>query len=155
MLPKIWQSGAKALVEDFALVEADFQQYYQLNLEEMYAIMRETGAGFLRYARLFANLPVESRTISNTNKAATWSWHDETLSSILFEIRRLNATYYNTHTEKTAKKETIQPQERPGYVQEAIDEYREFEKEQKRSRDEIDVVMKDFWQSREPNIKFS
>jgi hypothetical protein len=138
-------------VEEFGLVEADFQQYYHLNLETIHLKMVTKGRGFLRYARLFANLPSNSRTMIKLAPAGNWSWSDETASRILSELSELKALTYNAKRKKGQKPMKPDQQFQPDYIKEAKDEYIKWQKEQSNDRDEIDT-MKAFWQARNPDI---
>lgn len=140
-------------MEEFALVEADFQQYYQLNLDEAFDQMLDRPRGFLRYARLFAGLPPESRIMKKLNPVGSWSWKDETLSRILYELSSIQATLYNTNRKKGAKALKPDEQYQPDYVDEAKKAYQEWKKEQEAQKEDI-AAMDAFWKARNPDVKF-
>lgn len=135
-------------MEDFGVVEADFQQYYRLDLE---AICR-TGTGFLRYARLFNNLPPDSRTYRKWSPGAEWSWGDETQSRILYELSQIKALLYNTNRKKGQK--PLEPDKlfQPKHVLEVKEKYAELDK-QKRTKDQEDI--ESFWKRRNAQIQES
>lgn len=139
-------------MEEFALVEADFQQYYHLNLEEIFNIMLTKGVGFLRYNRLFNGLPSESRIMLKMMPAGNWTWRDETFSRILRELSELKAITFNAAPKKSKKTIEADPQFQPDFVKEAKEEYAEFEKS-KRNVEEDAEAMRAFWQSRNPDVK--
>jgi len=131
-------------VEDYALVEADFQQYYRLDVARL---------GFLRYARLFNQLPPESRVVREVSPAAAWTWRDETLSLILQEVSALNVVYLNAHRDPKKNVPALPAPEQfqPDHVKEAKEEYRKSH-EQTRSDGDIDA-MKALWESKNPGVK--
>ena len=151
MLPKSWQSSAAAFVEEFSLVEADFQQYYHLNLLEACPYADGRRSGFLRYARLFENLPVESRIFRKLLPAASWTWHDETLSEILRELNTLTTITYNMNKRKTAPTAKVMKKFEPDYVAETRER---LEKEKKAQQAEEQAELKEFWQQLNPNAQY-
>lgn len=140
-------------MEDFALTEADFQQYYQVNLDHYYQVMVDEGVGFLRYARLFANLPPESRIMKKLAPAASWRWEDEIQSLMLQELSLVNANLYNANRKKGKKAAKPDDQLLPDHVKEAKQEYQEWLKEQKQQTAMTPEEMKEFWGARNPDIK--
>lgn len=151
MLPKSWQSSAAAFVEEFGLVEADFQQYYHLNLLEACPYADGRRSGFLRYARLFENLPVESRVFRKLVPAASWTWRDETLSQILQELNTLTTLTYNMNKRKTAKPAKVMKRFEPEYVAEMR---KQLDEERKKQQAEEQDDLKDFWQHLNPNAQY-
>lgn len=151
MLPKSWQSSAAAFVEEFSLVEADFQQYYHLNLLEVCPYADGRRSGFLRYARLFENLPAESRIFRKLVPAANWTWRDETLSQILQELNILTTLTYNMNKRKTAKSAKAMKKFEPDYVAETRER---LEKEKKAQQAEEQAELKEFWQQLNPNAQY-
>lgn len=139
-------------MEGQGLVEADFQQYYHLNLESLRTSMQETGAGFLRYMRLFDNLPAESRIMKKLFPAGSWTWRDETMSRILGELSELKAITFNAKRKKGQKAIKPDPQFQPDHVKDAKQEYIEFQKKQRKDKAQIELA-KNFWQSRNPDVK--
>ena len=151
MFPKSWQSSAAAFVEEFSLVEADFQQYYHLNLLEACPIADGRRSGFLRYARLFENLPVESRIFRKLLPAASWTWRDETLSQILQELNILTTLTYNMNKRKTAKSAKAMKKFEPEYVAEMR---KQLDKDRKKQQAEEQDDLKDLWQHLNPNAQY-
>ena len=151
MLPKSWQSSAAAFVEEFSLVEADFQQYYHLDLLEVCPYADGRRSGFLRYARLFENLPVESRIFRKLVPAASWTWRDETLSQILQELNILTTLTYNMNKSKTAKPAKAMKKFEPDYVAEMR---KQLDKDRKKQQSEEQDDLKDLWQHLNPNAQY-
>lgn len=151
MLPKSWQSSAAAFVEEFSLVEADFQQYYHLNLLEACPYADGRRSGFLRYARLFENLPVESRIFRKLVPAASWTFRDETLSEILRELNTLTTITYNMNRRKTAQSAKVMKKFEPDYVAETRER---LEEEKKAQQAEEQAELKEFWQQLNPNAQY-
>lgn len=133
-------------MEDFSLAEADFQQYYQINLDYYYKEKIKKGTGFYRYSRLFSELPAESRCIKQLSPAESWSWNDEVQSRILRQIESTNALLYNSNKKKGNKAVKVGEQFQPDYVKKAKDDYQEYLEAEKRR--EIDKQTKNFWQER-------
>jgi hypothetical protein len=151
MLPKSWQSSAAAFVKEFGLVEADFQQYYHLNLLETCPYADGRRSGFLHYARLFENLPVESRIFRKLVPAASWTFRDETLSEILRELNTLTTITYNMNRRKTAQSAKVMKKFEPDYVAETRER---LEKEKKAQQAEEQAELKEFWQQLNPNAQY-
>lgn len=151
MLPKSWQSSAAAFVEEFGLVEADFQQYYHLNLLEACPYVDGRRSGFLRYARLFENLPVESRIFRKLVPAASWTFRDEILSEILRELNTLTTITYNMNRRKTAQPAKVMKKFEPDYVTEMR---KQLDEERKKQQAEEQDDLKDFWQHLNPNAQY-
>lgn len=139
-------------MEEFALVEADFQQYYQLDLETYCTDVLNKGRGFLRYVRLFANLPSKSRIMLKLAPAGGWSWRDETMSRILTELSAIKAITFNSNRTKSQKPMKPDEQFQPEEVKVAKDEYVEWQKEQKNQPEDADAT-RAFWQARNPDVK--
>ncbi|MBR5495299.1 MAG: hypothetical protein IKV71_06705, partial [Psychrobacter sp.] len=62
---------------DFEIIEADFQQYYNIDVSTL---------GFQRYARLLINLPLEARFIKKYVPSKDWDFDKETQSRILMML---------------------------------------------------------------------
>ena len=140
-----------AFVEEFSLLEADFQQYYHLNLLEACPYADGRRSGFLRYARLFENLPAESRIFRKLVPAASWTWRDETLSQILQELNILRTMTYNMNKRKTAKSAKAMKKFEPDYITTAREELEELEKREcTKEREELE----DFWRELNPNAQY-
>lgn len=133
-------------MEAFSLVEADFQQYYGIDLDQYYRQKILNGNGMLRYLRLFSELPLDSRCIKTISPVESWSFADEMASLMLHQLRVLNAAYFNVHKTKTAKKMKVDDQFQPEYVKKAKDDYREAQDE--KSAKDIDEGTKEFWMNR-------
>lgn len=135
-------------MEAFALVEADFQQFYHLDLVQ---VVNER-YGFLRFCRLFVNLPAEGRLKTKYAPAGGWTYRDETLSRILHEIADLKSVTYNSKRKKGQKPIKTPEQFQPDYVKKAKDDYIKRQKKL-RNRKEDAAAMRNFWQSRNPDVK--
>lgn len=138
-------------MEEFSLLEADFQQYYRLNLLEACPHADGRRSGFLRYARLFKNLPVESRIFRKLVPAASWTWRDETSSQILQELNILRTMTYNMNKRKTAKSARAMKKFEPEYITTAREELEELKK---RERTEEREELEDFWRELNPNAQY-
>lgn len=110
--------------------------------------------GLLRYFRLFDSLPSDSRIMMKLVPANSWTFDREMQSSILYELRRLNANYYNSHKDKAKQAIKVGEQDRPDYVNEAIEEYRESQKLISKQLCENGATV-DFWKSRNPDVEFT
>lgn len=122
----------------FATIEADFQQYYGLDLEKSLA------HGFRRCSRLLINLPSESRFCVNNIDSKDWTWDKEVQSRILSQLDLISCQLANM-TRKKGKK-AIKPAEQfqPEYVKKAKEKAIEAEKKQKMTEEEVQEL-KDFW----------
>ena len=100
---------------DFEIIEADFQQYYHLDVSAL---------GFRRYARLLLNLPAESRLVQKYSPFKDWNWDKEMQSQILRELNVISTNYVNAHRKKGVKKVKFQKQLEPMYVTNAKKEMR-------------------------------
>ena len=135
-------------MENFALVEADFQQYYNIDLDLLYS---DGETGYLRYARLFSQLPPTSRIMRKLVPANSWEWNDEVQSRILAKLDSINTNIYNSNRKKGSKAEKPDPQFQPDYVKEVKDEFLE---QQKRKEADVDQ-MREFWKARNPKVKMA
>lgn len=134
-------------MESFSLVEADFQQFYNIDLEEYC----QSQTGFLRYARLFSELPSNSRVMKKLWPIVSWEWNDEVQSRILYKLDTIAATLYNTNRKKGQKAQQVEEQFEPDYVKQAKKDFEEAKRQE-----EADIEQaKDFWQARNPNVKMS
>lgn len=106
---------------DFDLIEADFQQFYHLDVSEL---------GFQRYARLLLQLPAESRFVRKVSPFKDWSWDKEIQSQILHTMDTIAVMYANSHRKKGAQPLKVPPQTQPDYVEKA----KKGAKEEKRER---------------------
>ena len=95
---------------EFEIVEADFQQYYNLDVSTL---------KFQRFARLLANLPPESRLIQKYSPFKDWTWDKEMQSQILHTLDTIVTMYANAHRKKGRAPMKNPPQVQPDYVEEA------------------------------------
>ena len=125
---------------DYELVEADFQQFYNLELESI---------KFRRFSRLFSNLPRESRIIEKYAPAATWKYSDEIASQILLVLQNFLISFGNVNRKKgtsATKLFSSDNQFQPEYVKEAKQNYQRGSNESPINMDDT----KEFWD----NLKF-
>ena len=144
-MPKSWESSAKALAEEFDLVEADFQQYYGLDVEEV---------DFWRYTRLLFQLPAESRFIRAHNPIKDWTWDKEIQSQILHRLDVISCQLANMFRKKGKKPAKPGKQLQPEYVAKAKEQLQEEKKAKTRLSEEETAEVEEFWQARNPNVKF-
>lgn len=126
---------------DFEIIEADFQQYYNLDVSQL---------GFRRYARLLINLPPESRFMQRYSPFKDWSWDKEVQVQILHSIDVLSAMYANSHRKKGAK--PLKPPEliQPEYVAKA----KKQAKEDKKATNQDDQKdLSDIFEKRNSKVK--
>ena len=95
---------------DYEIIEADFQQYYHLDIAEV---------KFRRYARLLLNLPPESRMVQKYSAFKDWNWDKEVQVQILHSLDVLVAMYANSHKKKSTAPIKAPPLIQPKYVEEA------------------------------------
>lgn len=95
---------------DFEILEADFQQYYSLDISSL---------GFRRYARLLLNLPLESRFVQKYIPGKDWGWDKEVQSRILMELDLISCQLSNMFRKKGTKPRKPMEQFQPDYVKEA------------------------------------
>lgn len=128
-------------------LEADFQQYYRLELDK-YA-----HEALLRSARLFSQLPISSRTMSALNPAKDWDWEKETQSRILAKLDEIACIIVNMNLKKGKKKVKPSEQFQPEYVKKAKEEA-EVERRKKKmlTKEEMEQV-KNFWANRNPKAR--
>ncbi len=138
---------------EYDLVEADFQQYYHIDLESKFDIMRRRGVGFARFSRLFINLPPESRIMRKVCPAVSWSWDDEVSSRILYSLGVISAQIANMGLKKGAKRIKPDEQFQPDYITKAKKEYVERKKMEKMQTRDVEA-MKEFWRARNPDAQY-
>lgn len=95
---------------DFEIIEADFQQYYNIDVASL---------GFQRYARLLANLPLESRFVQKYSPFKDWNWDKEVQSRILQILEIISCNIINMHRKKGKKPLKPGEQFQPDYVKKA------------------------------------
>ena len=132
-------------MEEYALIEADFQQYYTLDLSE------RARWGFQRYARLFINLPVESRTIRHYSPAVAWTWQDEVQSRILHEISALIAVTINMNRKPGSPPIKPDKQFQPEAVEEAKKVYDKERRASSQYTEEDMKAIREFWERKNKN----
>jgi len=114
-------------VADFEIIEADFQQFYNLDVSTL---------GFRRYARLLVNLPEDSRMVKKYSPFKDWNWDKEMQSQILRAVDTMTTTYINSNRKKGSKK--LKPPElvQPDYVKKAKKKLGEEQKIKAREKQE-------------------
>ena len=112
---------------DYEIIEADFQQYYNLDIASL---------KFRRYARLLVNLPIESRFVQKYLPSKDWDWDKEVQSRILQMLDIISCHLVNMHRKKGMK--AIKPSEQfqPDYVREAKNMAKENKRETAKTEQE-------------------
>lgn len=105
---------------DFEIIEADFQQYYNLDVLSL---------GFQRFARLLINLPIESRFVQKYSPFKDWNWDKEVQSRILQMLDLISCHLYNMHRKKGTKPLKVGEQFQPDYVKDAKKDLKNDKKE--------------------------
>ena len=105
---------------DFEIIEADFQQFYNLDVMSL---------GFQRYARLLVNLPMESRFIQKYSPFKDWDWDKEVQSRILQMLDLISCHLVNMHRKKGTKALKVSDQFQPDYVKKAKKDIKKQKKE--------------------------
>lgn len=132
---------------EFEVVEADFQQFYNLDLEKALA------RGFRRCARLLINLPMESRFIMSKLDSKDWNWNKEVQSRILYSLEIISCQLTNMFRKKGKKKVKPGEQFQPDYVKKAKENaVRAKNMKRKITKEEMENI-KAFWKRRNPNVK--
>lgn len=132
---------------DFALIEADFQQYYNLDLTEL------LNNKFTRYCRLLHHLPFESRFAQKYLPSKDWTWEKETQARILNVLDALYCHVVNMTKSKGQPSRKIADLFQPDYVKAAKEEAERQRKEQDTLTSAELSVMKDFWKKRNYKAK--
>lgn len=117
---------------DYEIIEADFQQYYNLDIASL---------KFRRYARLLVNLPIESRFVQKYLPSKDWNWDKEVQSRILQMLDIISCHLVNMHRKKGTK--AIKPSEQfqPDYVREAKNMAKENKRETaKREQEDLAAI---------------
>ena len=115
---------------DFEIIEADFQQFYHLDVSNL---------GFQRYARLLVNLPVESRFVCKYSPFKDWNWDREIQSQILHAVDTIATMYANAHKKKGAATIKTPPLPQPDYVEKAKKQAKRAKREESKL-DQIDLA---------------
>lgn len=105
---------------EFEIIEADFQQYYNLDVATL---------KFQRFARLLVNLPTESRFIQKFSPFKDWTWDKEIQSQILHTLDTMVTMYSNAHRKKGHAPIKTPPQVQPDYVEQAKKDAKKQKKE--------------------------
>lgn len=109
---------------DFEIIEADFQQYYNLDVGAI---------KFRRYARLLVNLPPESRFITKYSPFRDWNWDREMQAQILYAIDSFAVLYANAHRKKGTQKAKPPKLMQPDYAENAKKEIKKQKREKAKS----------------------
>jgi len=124
---------------DAEIIEADFQQYY--NLDSRLLISQE----FSRFCRLLAHLPFESRFVQKYNDTKDWDWDKEIQSQILHALDIISCQLANMARKEGRAPCKAPPQLQPDYVKKAKREMKKIrEQEQRVSEQELNE-MRQFW----------
>lgn len=126
---------------DFEIIEADFQQFYNLDVAKV---------GFRRYTRLLLNLPEESRFIRKYSPLKDWNWDREMQSQILLAIHNLGKIYIDANRKKGRKMMPEIKQFQPDYVAKAKKNF--SRNEQERRKEDFEDIKKLF-EKRNPDVR--
>lgn len=130
--------------EQIGKIEADFFQYYHIDLYE---------TPNSRLFNLIINLPKESRFIKEVAPASEWSFKDETLSRILYKIDEVSTRIYNSNRPKGRKAEKTDEQFQPDFIKEAKENYQK-NKTDGRAQDKADMeATRKFWEAHNSDTK--
>ena len=132
------------MVEYHDEAEADFQQYYQINLDT--AVKED----FARVSRLFAQLPPTSRVFCKASPLQDWTWDREMQSQILLQLGVISDQLSKFGTKKRIK---APRQLQPDYVEAGKKKLKKLQKDKKRKEANGAVADIEFWQNRYKNIK--
>lgn len=125
---------------DFGIIEADFQQFYNLDVSTL---------GFQRYARLLSQLPPESRMAQKYSPFKDWNWDREMQSQILRELNVIATNFVNANRKKGARRLKFQDQLQPDYVVKAKKALLQKHKEQ---AEEQSKELAEFFSQKNSNI---
>lgn len=126
---------------DFEIIEADFQQYYGLDV---------ISVKFRRFARLLLNLPVTSRFIQKYTPSKDWDFDKETRSRILMELDIISCQISNLFKKKGAKARKPDKQFQPKYVEQAK---KDAEKEKKAENMAIQDNLAEIFEKRNKQLE--
>lgn len=130
-------------------MEADFQQYYHLEIDKI------KYQDLARVSRLLGQLPPDSRIMTTLNPGKDWNWDRETQSRILAKLDHIYVLLGNSFRDKkkTAKIKP-EPQWQPDYVREAKDEAKtRHDASKKLSKEDLEAT-KAFWKHKNPDATF-
>lgn len=126
---------------DYEIIEADFQQYYNLDVATL---------GFCRYARLLVNLPMGSRFIQKYSPFRDWDWDKEVQSRILQMLDLISCHLVNMNRKKGTKAMKVQEQFQPDYVREAK---KQLKSDKKETNKEVQEDLAKIFESRNKDTK--
>ena len=126
---------------DFEIIEADFQQYYQLDVSTL---------KFRRFARLLKNLPAEARWIQAHAPLKDWNWDREMQTHILHSIDTLGVMFANANRKKGTKRAKVPPPLRPDYVTKGTKSLNQKKREDNKAKSE---ELARFFEKREAQMK--
>lgn len=101
--------------------------------------------GFLRFCRLTINLPPESRTINKTMPASDWTFNDEMISQIHYQLNVITALMINQNRKKGTKPVKPGKQFQPPAVEKLKAEIEEKRKKDSRVTEEEARRLEEFW----------
>ena len=131
---------------DFEIIEADFQQFYHLNLSKL---LRHE---FCRCTRLLLNLPEESRFIRKYSPFKDWDWDKEIQSQILRSIDSISVMLYNSFKGKGKSRAKRPELVQPDYVKEAKKEAEAERNKRKAEHINLDSL-KEIFENRNNKVK--
>ena len=126
---------------DFEIIEADFQQYYDLDISNL---------KFQRYARLLLNLPIEARFMKKHIPSKDWDFDRETQSRILMTLDIISCQLSNIFKKKGAKPRKPAEQFQPDYVRETK---KETERRKKQLNENVQKDLIEIFEKRNNEVK--
>ena len=126
---------------DFEIIEADFQQYYQIDVSKL---------NFQRYARLLINLPIESRFMKKYIPSKDWDFDKETQSRILMMLDVISCQLSNMFKKKGVKPRKPDEQFQPDYVKDAKKQVKNLNKELNK---EEQIELAELFERKNNNVK--
>lgn len=124
---------------DAEIIEADFQQYYHL---ELWPLIRSK---FARYCRLLLHLPLESRFVQKYCESKDWDWDKEVQSRILHELNAISCQLSNMLRKEGKAPRKMDEQFQPDYVKKAKEKTRQTKPGQAAYSKEDMEEIKKFW----------
>lgn len=134
---------------DSEIIEADFQQYYNLELESLIR------TNFPRYCRLLLQLPFEARFVQKYCKSKDWDWDKETQSRILHALDTISCQLSNMIKKKSEPLRKPDEQFQPDYVKKAKAEARRIGQEEAEVSQKEVKDMQIFWESYNNRVRKS
>lgn len=131
---------------DSEIIEADFQQYYHLELSHLLT------HDFMRFCRLLLQLPFESRFVQKYCPSKDWDWDKEIRSQILHTLDIISCQLANMMKKEGRASSKPQPQLQPEYVKRAKEEATTNKHGEQISDDDLED-MQQFWQEYNCNTK--